>query len=109
MDWLESCCAEENLGVLVDMKLNMTHLCALTAKKASSGCTASRLRDSILRRATKTVEGLEEDSHKELLRSPGLFSLEDTEGRSHCSYNFLMRGQEQAGTDLFSVETSDRT
>ena len=34
---------------------------------------------------------------------------EEIEGRLHCSYNFLMRGRGGAGTDLFSVVTSDRT
>ncbi|KAJ7397260.1 hypothetical protein BTVI_136919 [Pitangus sulphuratus] len=55
------------------------------------------------------VKGLEGKPYKERLRSLGLFSLEETEGKPHCSYNFLMKGRRGAGTDLFSVVTSDRT
>ncbi|TRZ15040.1 hypothetical protein HGM15179_012061 [Zosterops borbonicus] len=42
------------------------------------------------------------------MKSLGLFSLEETEGRPHCSYNFLVRGRGGSGTDLFSVARSDR-
>lgn len=34
---------------------------------------------------------------------------EGTEGRPHCSYNFLGRRRGGSGTDLLSVTNSDRT
>lgn len=47
-DWLESSLAEKDLGVLIDTKLIMSHLCVLGAKQVL-GCIrqsgASRLRD----------------------------------------------------------------
>ncbi|KAJ7403377.1 hypothetical protein BTVI_77506 [Pitangus sulphuratus] len=43
------------------------------------------------------------------MRSLDLFSLEETEGRSHCSYNFLMRGRGGADIDVFSLVIGDRT
>lgn len=59
-----------------------------------------------LQRATK---GLEEKTYEEQLRSLGLLSVEDTEGRPHRNLQLHHKVSEGAGANLFSLMTSNRT
>ena len=55
--------------------------------------------EHVQKRTTKLVRGLEHKSYEEQLRELGLFSLEEAEGRPHCSH--LKGGCGEVGVGLF--------
>ncbi|KAJ7409654.1 RNA-directed DNA polymerase from mobile element jockey-like protein [Willisornis vidua] len=69
-----------------------------------------KLSESIQRRTTKTMKGLEGKAYEERLRALGLFSLEERRLRGDITaiYNSLIRESGGVDTDLFSVMTNDR-
>lgn len=71
-----------------------------------------KLLESNQRRVTVMVKGLDGKLCKDRLRSFSLFSLEKRRLRKQdlfSVYSFFVRGSRRAGTDLFSLMTSDRT
>jgi len=52
-EWLESCPAEKDLGVLVDSWLNMSQQCAQVAKETNSILTS--FKNSVARRSREVI------------------------------------------------------
>ena len=69
------------------------------------------LLESVQRKATREVKGLEANMYEEQMRSLGLFSPEKRRMRGDLirAYGFLMRRSEGADADLLSLVASNRT
>ncbi|KAK4814833.1 hypothetical protein QYF61_027806 [Mycteria americana] len=113
-EWLESCPAEKDLGVLVDSRLNMSQQCAQAAKKAN-GILAC-IRNSVASRTREVIVPLPSALVSLHFKYCGQFWAphykRDTEVLKHVqrrATKLVKAGCREVGVGLFSQVSSNRT
>uniref|UniRef100_A0A8B9CDQ8 Reverse transcriptase domain-containing protein n=1 Tax=Anser brachyrhynchus TaxID=132585 RepID=A0A8B9CDQ8_9AVES len=108
-EWLESCLAEKDLGVLVDSQLNMSQQCAQVAKKANS--ILACIRNSVTSRSREVIVHL----YLALVRPHLEYCVQFWAPRYKkdmdliALHRYLKGGCSEVGVGLFSLVPGDRT